>query len=252
MRSRTAGAGRPARRASCVALGASQRTVPRTSQQQPPTRAVRRTGFRHGLRRLSRAELAFTVIGLLTVCALIALGLGSAVFDGTTSSSSSADKTPAYDAASSDLEASLSTKVAANPKDTASMALLANLLGNEGKLDQAIPWYEKVLALNPNDWTTRLDFAESLANGGKDADAELQYQKVIVAQPDNVQAHFYLGELYRTWQPPRVDEAVREYRRVIALAPTDYLAQKARQELAALGQATPGAATPPATPQAGG
>ena len=222
-----------------------QRANPPKSNPRP---ARPRGATRRGWRHLGRGQLALTVIGLLSVCALVALGLGAAVFDRGTSSSLG-QPTPAYSAANGQLENQLSTKIAANPKDTASMALLANLLANDGQLSEAIPWYEKVLTLDPSDERTRLDFAESLSSGGHDADAELQFQKVIAAQPTNSEAYFYLGELYKGWQPPRTAEAISAYQRVIALAPASYLATKARQTIAQLG-GTPIAGTP-ATPKGG-
>lgn len=200
---------------------------------------------------MRRAELMLTIVGLLVVCFMLSLGLSSVAFDNSGGGGSDSPTDPAYQSANGDLEQSLETKVAQHPRDTVSMALLANTLANNGKLDEAIQWYEKVLDLNPNDWQTRLDFAQSLASGQKRADAELQFQKVIAAQPTNPDAHFYLAELYQAWQPPRTDDAVREYNTVIQVAPTSFLAERAKQQLQAMGRATPPVGTP-ATPSKGG
>ncbi len=198
---------------------------------------------------MSRAELMVTIVGLVVICFMLLLGLSGVAFNGNNGGANgTADA--AYSSTSGDLEHSLETKVAQNPRDTVSMALLANTLANDGNLEAAIGWYQKVLDLNPNDWKTRLDFAESLANGQMRPDAELQFQKVITAQPNNPDAHYYLGELYRTWQPPRLDDAAREYDTVIKVAPTSFLAERAKQQLQSIGRATPSAATP-ATPTKG-
>jgi tetratricopeptide (TPR) repeat protein len=208
--------------------------------------------FWRRLTRMRRSELVFVLVALLVVCTLIFAGLAGTIVDSLDDDGSSPDEGIANP--DEDLVASLRETIEDNPNDTVTMALLANVLANSGNLDGAIDWYERVLELNPNDVTTRLDFAQSLANGGKRADAEVQYVKVITAQPDNADAHFYLADLYQYWDPPRIEEAAREYQRVIELKPDSFLADQSRLQLSALGYATPvangtpqGIATP-ATP----
>ena len=184
------------------------------------------------------------MLGLLVVCSLLAGTLGAAVFDlidgtGGAETESTLDEP-------SGLEQSLRDRIVADPNDAATMAELANLLANGGNLTEAILWYEKALAADPASSTIRLDFARSLAEGGKQRDAEVQFQRVVADEPANVEAHFYLGELYRDWQPPRADEAIAEYRRVLDLRPDSYLAQRATEALVALGAATPVAVGTPA------
>jgi cytochrome c-type biogenesis protein CcmH/NrfG len=185
-----------------------------------------------------------TLLGLLVVCSLLAGTVGSAVFDllddsGGNENASTLNETD-------DLEQSLRDQIAADPNDAAAMAALANLLANSGYLTEAIQWYEKAIAARPDDVALRLDFARSLADGGKQRDAEVQFRRVLEADPENADAHFYLGELYRNWQPPRTDEAIAEYRRVLDLRPDSFLAQRAREALVTLGAATPTASGTPA------
>ena len=210
----------------------------------PPRSASRRTTGPRRRRRVSRSQIAATVLGLLVVCSLLAGTLGAAVFDllgqtGGEESQSTLDE-------ATELEQSLRDRIVANPNDAASMAELANLLANGGEVTEAILWYEKALAAQPANTTIRLDFARSLAEGGKQRDAEVQFRRVLTDEPNNVEAHYYLGELYRSWQPPRADEAVSEYRRVVELRPDSYLAQRATEALIELGAATPGAVGTPA------
>lgn len=192
----------------------------------------------------SRSQVAASVLGLLVVCSLLAGTLGVAVFDllgeaGNDDNGSTLGET-------TELEQALRDRIVADPNDAASMAELANLLANAGDLTGAILWYEKVLELQPTNTTIRLDFARSLAEGGKQRDADVQFRRVLADEPNNVEAHFYLGELYRRWQPPRPDEAIAEYRRVLELRPDSYLAQRATDALVSLGAATPVAIGTPA------
>ncbi len=193
------------------------------------------------------AQIAFSILAGLVVCSLVAGALGTAVFD---QQGGAGDADPLeYQEPSTELEDSLRATVAANPENVEATALLANLLANTGKVTEAIPLYERLLAANPDDTGRRLEFARVLADGEKQADADLQFGKVLSAEPGNVEALFYRAQLHRTWNPPRLAEAAAGYRQVIELGPDQYLAERAAEELAAMGFATPEAgATPPATP----
>jgi tetratricopeptide (TPR) repeat protein len=192
--------------------------------------------------KLDLPKLVGVIFVALIVCSLIGAGLGTAFFD-----QLGDDDPPDPAEESRRSEQSLREEIEQDPNDTVAMLALANLLANTGQLEEAIDWYERALALDPENWSARLDFAQSLADGGKHADAELQYHKVIEAQPENERAHFFLAELYQAWQPPRTEDAIREYEAAIAAAPDSVVADDARAQLAALGAE---AGTPPATPNA--
>jgi tetratricopeptide (TPR) repeat protein len=133
------------------------------------------------------------------------------------------------------------------------MALLAQFLALDGNLSEAITWFEHALELNPNDVNIRLNFADTLSQGGRYGDAELQYKRVLEIDPNNLEATFYLGDLYQFWQPtPRYSEAAIQYQKVIAMAPDSVLAERASRQLVVMGYATPVPATPvaAATPMA--
>jgi cytochrome c-type biogenesis protein CcmH/NrfG len=200
---------------------------------------------------MGRAQVAFIVLAMLMVCSLVAGFVGPAVIDAIVNadSSQSVDQPPSDDQGAK-LEASLRKDVKDHPDDPQAMANLATYLSNTGKSEEAIGWYERALSLNPDDTELRLVFARTLADGHKSADAELQFQKVIAADPHNPQAHYYLAELYRAWDPPRKADAIKEYQRVIAVGPDTYVADQSREQLIALGAATPAASATPATPAA--
>jgi tetratricopeptide (TPR) repeat protein len=189
---------------------------------------------------MNRAQLAFSVLALVVVFSLVVTAVGSAVFDELTNPRT--DDTIAVNPNEPDeYEKQLRDEVAANQNDAATLAALGNYLALTGRLNEAIDWYEKALAINPEAWDVRLDFARSLADSGKRADAEIQFKKVIAGNPNDPHGHYYYAELLRNWVPARNDEAATEYRRTIEVGPDTYVADLARQALSDLGYATPAA-----------
>ena len=155
-----------------------------------------------------------------------------------------------YEDPNQDVIAAQQTEVARNPNDVEGLLLLANLLGNSGRLNEAIPVYERVLELRPEDTAARVDFARSLADGGYTADAELQFSRAIALDPQSQEAHYYLAELYRLSEPPRIEEAVVEYRLARDLDPATFIGQQAAQTLLQYGVGAPAPdASPIATPE---
>ncbi len=79
-------------------------------------------------------------------------------------------------------------------------------------------------------------------------DAEVQYQRVIEAESGNALALLGLARLYRSWSPPRTDEAAATYQLAIEVGGDSVVATVAREELAELTGSEPGA-SPVASPQ---
>lgn len=186
----------------------------------------------------------------LIVCSLIAGGLGAIVFDRGPSGSEDGSVGENERPTDTDFERSLRNRIAAAPEDAEAMASLANLLATVGERDEAIDWYGRSLSVRPEDEATRLNFGTTLVEAGLPADAEVQFRRLLEQDDGSPEAAFYLAEVYRSWTPPRTEEAVDLYRLVIELAPDAYLADQARVELdridreaGAMG-ATPGARKP--------
>jgi cytochrome c-type biogenesis protein CcmH/NrfG len=175
----------------------------------------------------------------LIVCSILGGGVAS-VLQGRSDRPDPEDAGEVAPEAAGGFEQSLRDAIAANTGDVAALASLANLLANRGELSEAIDRYEDALELDPENATIRFDFATSLAEAGRRPDAELQFRRLLEVDPANVEALFYLAELYRAWQPPRTSEAADLYRRVVELGPDAYLADRATEELRRLG-AAPGA-----------
>ncbi|MGB3328951.1 MAG: tetratricopeptide repeat protein [Thermomicrobiales bacterium] len=216
------------------------------SNRQRPTRQTQTSQATGGpLSRASRTQVIFIIVSSLVVCSLILAGVVAIATD---RFSNTADVTQQpYTDPNKDMIGEQQTKVAEHPDDYYALTLLANLLGNTGRLSEAIPLYEKALQMRPDDQGVRLDFARALADGGHRSDAEIQFKKVIAEAPDNQQAHYYLAEMYRVSAPPRTVEAITEYRIVIQLDASTYMAQQAAEQLKILGVS----ASPVASPSSG-
>ena len=192
-------------------------------------------------------QRVYAILGVVVAFALIAAVVGPPLIDFLTQPDDSSEIN--FDDSSSDpVVEEYQTQIAENPNDADSMAALGSYLGNTGRVDEAIPWYEKALAIAPENWDARLGFARTLATGNKRADAELQFKKVIEARPNDEQAHFSLAQLYASWIPPRFAEAIAEYQKVIEVGPDTIVAERAAEELAQLGIASPIAGSPVASP----
>lgn len=222
-----------------------------------PTRPTRPTPPRHPstpapLARRSRTQIAFVILSALVVCSIVIGGAVATSSDGFFGKSDAQPTDVNYQDPNKDVIAEQQTVVAEHPDDVQAVALLGNLLGNTGRLKEAIPLYEKALSMRPDDIGIRLDFARALADGNLRPDAEVQFQEIFKRDPNNQQGYYYLAELYRSWVPERKDEAIAQYRMAVEIDSTTYIAQQSRDQLDTLGVTVP-SASPKAgsTPTAG-
>jgi tetratricopeptide (TPR) repeat protein len=196
--------------------------------------------------------MTFNVVAIVVVAAMVVGAIGVAVFDGLLSRGQ--DQPLSIDPADTDeIEQRYRDQIADDPNDVAAMSALANYLGNTGNVEEAIQWYEQALTITPEDMDLRLDFASALASGAKVRDAELQYLKVIEAEPDNAFALLGLARLYRSWAPPRLEDAVSYYQLAIDRAGESVVREVAQEELTLITGtpvASPGA-SPVASPSPG-
>lgn len=198
--------------------------------------------------RENRLQLTYVILSALVVCSLIAVALATVdlgeLFGG------SGDDEANWEDPNADLIAEQQTVVAQKPDDVDEIVFLANLLGNTGRITEAVPYYERAVSLAPNDVGIRIDFARTLSDAGLREDAEAQFQVAIEQDPESQPAHYYLAELYRLGEPPRNDDAIAHYQRVVEIDDTTFLADRARATLTTLTAGTPGAvvASPEATP----
>jgi tetratricopeptide (TPR) repeat protein len=196
------------------------------------------------LPRQSKSLMTFNVIAVAVVVALVVGGIGVAVVD----EWFLGDDDNTIDVKPNEpdpVEQEYRDQIEADPNDASAMLALANYLGNTGRVEESIEWYEKALQITPDDMVLRLDFAGALSSAAKEQDAELQYQKVIEAQPDNAAALLGLARLYRNWSPPRNEDAVAYYELTIERAGESVVRDQAQEELQEL------TGTPVASPSPG-
>lgn len=196
----------------------------------------------------NKSQRWMAIFAILVVTSLIATTVGPPLIDYLTRPEDPVDfsqEEPAEDPVVQEYLADIE----ANPDDAEAYAALGNYLGNTGRVDEAIPYYERALEIDPANVETRLGFARVLANGEKRADAELQFEKVIAADPSNPLAYFSLGQLYANWVPAKTEQAIAAYQKTLELAGSDsFIRSRAIEELEQLGAGTPVAATPIASP----
>lgn len=125
-------------------------------------------------------------------------------------------------------------RIEEDPEDYTAHAQLAVLLGNSGRVDEAIPHFETALENDPEDAALRLSFARSLEQRRYDLDAEIQLERVLEHDEDNVEAMYMLGEIKERSQQAEEEDVIALYEQVIETEPESFHAQMAQERLAAL------------------
>ena len=195
--------------------------------------------------------MVFLVLSSLVVCSLL-----SAVFVGLSFSDvlpnlfdkSTEVHTVMPGSGNSDVINEQQTVVASDPENVEELLLLANLLSNSERLQDAIPVFEHALEMSPDDVNARVTFARALVGGGLTSDAEFQYKKALEIAPNDQQANYYLAELYMSLEPPDKAKAIEHYQRAYAADTTTLIGERSKTQLEALG-ASIGSASPLASPE---
>jgi cytochrome c-type biogenesis protein CcmH/NrfG len=155
----------------------------------------------------------------------------------------------------------LMQKIAADPKDIASLQSIGDLYYQAGDYATASTWMNKVLAVDSNNVTARLALGAALFNQGNPSDAEKQWRQVLSTDPKNVEAYYDLGFMYLSQNPPDKAKVKEAWGKVIEISPDSDVAKTVATHLASLegspapsGAAASGApasaspSTPAATP----
>ena len=102
------------------------------------------------------------------------------------------------------------TTLAHQPDARWAVGNLAQVYGMQGKWEQAMDLYLKLLDQNPEDPKLLTDAGWASQRAGQKNQALALYQKAVVMNPRYGLAHINLGTLL--WEEHRLDEAITEYR----------------------------------------
>jgi protein O-mannosyl-transferase len=94
---------------------------------------------------------------------------------------------------------------------------LANILSDQGKLDEALQHYSAALKANSNFVEGRTNMANALARQGKVDEAVKEYSEALRVRPDYAGAHNGLAAILS--DRGKIDEAITHYREAIRLDP---------------------------------
>jgi tetratricopeptide (TPR) repeat protein len=109
---------------------------------------------------------------------------------------------------------------------------LARALGLLGRMDEAIEGYRRAQELFPDDYATAFNLAMALHHKGDEAAAVQQYQKAIALEPADASFRKALGISYE--QLRKGPEAAAAYEEYLRLAPSAPDADKVRARIARL------------------
>ena len=146
-------------------------------------------------------------------------------------------------AASSGVDPALVTplmeKVQQDPKDIASLQALADLYYQAGDFATSRTFLRKVVEIDARNVVGQLALGATEYNLGDAAAAEQSWRAVLDIDKNNVDAHYYLGFMYLTREPPDMAQVKAEWDQVVAIAPDSDVARSVSQHLASLA-ASPG------------
>jgi tetratricopeptide (TPR) repeat protein len=134
--------------------------------------------------------------------------------------------------------ADLTKKVAANPKDVASLQGIADLYFNAQDWTNAKAFAQKILAVDPKNQQGLVSLGAAAYNSGDTATAEKTWKNGVALFPNSAELHYDLGFLYMT--TGRNDLMKVEWAKVVAIDP--------KSELAKTVQSQVGAVTKPSAP----
>ncbi len=128
---------------------------------------------------------------------------------------------------------------------------LAHASGRLGQWDRALAEYEAAAALFPDDHVTEYNLGMALHKRGDEAAAVGHYRRAIELEPN--EADFQLSLGISSERLGRVPDAIGAYTRYLEMAPTSPEAGKVRARVDALAKTAPApAAPPPAAPAKSG
>jgi Flp pilus assembly protein TadD len=109
--------------------------------------------------------------------------------------------------------------IAKNPDDAEALSNLGQVLVRLGKVEEAIPYFDRAIGLIPNRWAYHFNRARALGILGRMEEAVNGYREAQRLFPNDYATTFNLGlALHRMGDE---EAAVEAYKKAIALAPND-------------------------------
>jgi tetratricopeptide (TPR) repeat protein len=121
-----------------------------------------------------------------------------------------------------------------DPTDVASLQALADVYFQASDYAMAAEWEAKVLALEPKNITALLGLGAATFNLGNAIEAEKHWLTVLDLDPLNLEAHYDLGFMYFSQNPPDIERTTAEWNSVIEISPDSDIARTVATHLATL------------------
>ena len=125
--------------------------------------------------------------------------------------------------------ADLTKKVAANPKDIASLQGIADLYFNANDWTNAKVFAQKVIAVDAKNAQGHISLGAAAYNAGDSATAEKTWKAGVALHPENAELHYDLGFLYMT--TGRSDLMKTEWAKVVEIDPKSELAKTVQSQV---------------------
>jgi tetratricopeptide (TPR) repeat protein len=109
------------------------------------------------------------------------------------------------------------------PKNYMAITVLGSLLAKEGKLDEAMEYYQTALSYQPNFPEAHFFLGNALDEQGKLDEAIAEYQKSLWFRPTQEQTHIFMG--VALGRQKKYDEAMAHYHAALKLNPDSAIAQ---------------------------
>jgi tetratricopeptide (TPR) repeat protein len=106
-----------------------------------------------------------------------------------------------------------------NPQCWVALGGLGDLCLKEGRVPEAVSYYERAIAIDASNVGSHNDLGIALLSEGKVDEAVAQFQATLGIDRDNAEAHNSLGNILAVQR--RYDEAVVHYTRALEIAPQD-------------------------------
>lgn len=208
------------------------RTKPLTKPREKPF--VKPLGNAKRSLRLSRKVKALAVVAVAAVAAygVYSTGRKPSVpgISGTPTDQSSA----AAKQIDSAKVSALMQRISASPKDVSALQSLGDIYFQAGDYKTAGTWESKILAFAPKNVTALLALGACQFNLGDGTGAEKSWLTVLKLNPRQVEAHYDLGFLYLSKNPPEMAKVKKEWTTVVQIDPTSDVAKSVQAHLKSL------------------